>query len=401
MALVAGISFPVLAGASVIAIEMSRINTLRAQLQQAADSAAIGGARELRLGNSTESTVLAVAKNYVASAISPMAFNFSGEVEKDKASLTINLSAAVPTGLGHYAGLSPNVVGVTATARVYGGAPVCALALDTIGIASVFLEKSARMMAQGCAVYSNANHAQGLWAQDQALLEAGFICTAGGKSGGKGNFTPDPELDCPQLPDPLANRPAPVVGACDPSRTSLVISGASETLYPGVYCNGLTITKGSRVRLSPGVYIIKDGSMTVDGGSSIEGVNTGFYFTGNKAGFVFAKDSNVSLSAPKDGELAGLLFFQDRATPLLNFSKFVISSNNAAVLLGTIYLSRSRLFVDGDKPVAQNSAYTIVVTRYLTLSAGPTMVLNSNYSATDVPVPEGVGPLSNKIGLTR
>ncbi len=55
----------------------------------------------------------------------------------------------------------------------------------------------------------------------------------------------------------------------------------------------------------------------------------------------------------------------------------------------------------GDKPVAQNSAYTIIIANKIQASAGPTLVLNTNYAATTVPVPQGVGPLSNEIALQR
>ena len=70
-------------------------------------------------------------------------------------------------------------------------------------------------------------------------------------------------------------------------------------------------------------------------------------------------------------------------------------------LLGTIYVPKGYLFLGGDKPVAQSSAYTIVIANKIQASAGPTLVLNTNYSATTVPVPEGVGPLSNQIALQR
>jgi hypothetical protein len=69
-----------------------------------------------------------------------------------------------------------------------------------------------------------------------------------------------------------------------------------------------------------------------------------------------------------------------------------IYSNNARNLLGTIYLPQGRLHVAANNPVSDQSAYTIIVARRFTLSEGPTMVLNTNYGATDIPLPQGVGP---------
>jgi hypothetical protein len=51
--------------------------------------------------------------------------------------------------------------------------------------------------------------------------------------------------------------------------------------------------------------------------------------------------------------------------------------------------------------VADQSAYTVIVSRQLRLSAGPNLVLNANYSSTDVPVPDGVGPLGAKVSLSQ
>ena len=97
--------------------------------------------------------------------------------------------------------------------------------------------------------------------------------------------------------------------------------------------------------------------------------------------------------------MAGLLFFEDRKLPKSQLHQ--ILSNNAQTLLGTIYLPQGRLFIGSSAPVASNSAYTVVVSRTIELSAGPTLVLNSNYSSTDVPVPPGVGPRNNRVTLTQ
>ena len=67
--------------------------------------------------------------------------------------------------------------------------------------------------------------------------------------------------------------------------------------------------------LRPGVYIIKDGPLVVDKNASLTGVNVGFYFTGVRGGLLFDEKSTVSLTAPKNGPMSGLLFFEDRLAP--------------------------------------------------------------------------------------
>ena len=134
------------------------------------------------------------------------------------------------------------------------------------------------------------------------------------------------------------------------------------------------------------------------GGSSLTGTDVGLHFSGPGASLQFDGDSSISLTAPKTGEMAGLLISEDRTNP--EDQKFNILSNDARTLLGTIYLPQGRLFVGANKPIADQSAYTIVVARMFNLSEGPTMVLNTNYGSTDVPVPDGVGP-NGTAQLTR
>ncbi|MFL5126660.1 MAG: hypothetical protein ACJ8C9_18385 [Microvirga sp.] len=113
----------------------------------------------------------------------------------------------------------------------------------------------------------------------------------------------------------------------------------------------------------------------------------------------FDFDSIINLSAPKTGTMAGLLIYSDPKAILGN--KFKIFSDNARRLLGTIYLPRGDLYVDANKPIADQSAYTVIVARTIELQSGPNLVLNANYGATDVPVPQGVGPTGSNVALSQ
>ena len=104
--------------------------------------------------------------------------------------------------------------------------------------------------------------------------------------------------------------------------------------------------------------------------------------------FHFHPDTSIDLTAPLGGEMAGLLFMEDRGMTGLRIH--LINSNDARQLIGTIYLPSSVLQVDANSPVADQSAYTAIVAMRLWLREGPTLVLNSDYSATDVPVPAAI-----------
>ena len=90
--------------------------------------------------------------------------------------------------------------------------------------------------------------------------------------------------------------------------------------------------------------------------------------------------------------------FQERAAAEADF---VITSNGARKLIGTIYLPNGNLIINANSKVADESAYTAIVVRRLQLSKGPNLVLNTDYDRTLVPVPEGVGPQASTVNLVH
>lgn len=86
--------------------------------------------------------------------------------------------------------------------------------------------------------------------------------------------------------------------------------------------------------------------------------------------------------------MAGLLFFADRAQP--DGTTHTISSINVKSMTGTIYMPNSDLRISSPGSVANTSAYTAIVTKRLRLDLASNLVMNTNYGATAVPVPNGV-----------
>jgi hypothetical protein len=114
-------------------------------------------------------------------------------------------------------------------------------------------------------------------------------------------------------------------------------------LKPGVYCGGINILGGD-VELRPGTYIMNNGTLTVSLGGKLVGKNVGFFLTGALSTIQFGPSSTISLTAAQDGDMAGMLFFEDRDT--LFAIPHRIASNNARNLVGTIYLPGNTLTID-------------------------------------------------------
>lgn len=47
--------------------------------------------------------------------------------------------------------------------------------------------------------------------------------------------------------------------------------------------------------------------------------------------------------------------------------------------------------------MAQNSAWSVIVAKKLTLTQNPNLVINNNYVGSGVPVPTGVGPNTSSV----
>jgi hypothetical protein len=327
-------------------------------------------------------------------------------------------------------------VAAQAKVTVVGKMRLCMLTLDPGAPGAFNLQKNAQVTALGCSLYSDSVNRTGMVGGANALAQADTICSAGGYSGARANFSPQPQTECPAIQDPLQGRPAPPVGNCAtlPFPFNLLPLGSmatvdkSVTLEPGTYCAGLTIKKNAVVTMKPGIYVFKDGPLIVKDSATLTGVDVGLYFAGDKAGLLFDKKTTISLSAPTTGVMAGMLMSEqpsvsypldpalglvDDLTGLLipptppalgqtgPMRIYRIISNNARTMLGTIYLPAGRVVIDADKPVADQSAYTVVVARQVNLYEGPNLYLNANYDGTSVPVPKGVGPLGGRVVLSQ
>jgi hypothetical protein len=271
---------------------------------------------------------------------------------------------------------------------------------ESTGADALLLQDTARVTAQFCAVQSNSRHPHGLTANGGSLLTAGMICTVGGKVGSGANFLPDPLTDCPAVADPLAARAPPKADSCgggggsttgasnDHLASTAVLTNGTYTLTPQTFCGGLILDDGAIVTRAPGEYVIKDGPLIVNDGATLQSSGASIYLAGAHATFSFSAESTIRLTAPKSGPLAGILFYEDRAAPELQTHE--ILSNNASQLLGTVYLPRGRLVVNTKRPIAQSSAFTIILARRMEMYGGSNLVLNSDYASTSVPVPGGL-----------
>jgi hypothetical protein len=101
-----------------------------------------------------------------------------------------------------------------------------------------------------------------------------------------------------------------------------------------------------------------------------------------------------------------MLIFEDRAVRLNQHHQ--IKSRNAPNMLGTIYLPRGILnigikFGGGGKglPVAQSSAWTVVIARQVRIQDDMQIVFNTNYASSPVNRPAGLSAAASSAVLSQ
>ena len=447
VAIVAAIMLPVIIFGAGGAVDFYIQGNQRASLKELSDLLATRGAREFLLANATpgqiKSVINAAVQNGVADNYTAGEFDLQIDIDSKNTTVSVSVSQSPKPGL-ILTKLKQfqSAIKTRSTAVARGGMNVCIVALEQSADGAIQSNINASLNAEDCSIMSNSKGSSGIVATGSSAYNAGLICSSGGYYGLPKAFNPSVTVDCPVYSDPLRERQPPTFGACD--ETDLVLGELTEditiesdssslqefslaapkmsgdsafvefaadstndivqvfqqqffTLDPGVYCGGIAIGANANVTMNPGTYVIKDGPLIVDVGAELNGVNSSFYLTGDDATFHFSAESKISLTAEKSGPLAGILFFEDRSAPQNRVHR--ILSNDARTLLGTFYLPRGILSVASVQPVADQSAYTVIVAKKLQMTGSPTLVLNSNYGATDIPVPTGVGPVGGNTYL--
>ena len=141
----------------------------------------------------------------------------------------------------------------------------------------------------------------------------------------------------------------------------------SSTLSPGDYCGGLSIGGSASVSFQPGIYIIKDGPLSVSGsGGQVEGKGVTFYFLGEKAILSLSGGAVINLAAPTSGPYAGLVFVQDKDNPPAKTNK--IAGDTNVKLVGVAYFPSQTLDVVGNGEFGILSPYMAFVADKLQFS---------------------------------
>jgi hypothetical protein len=234
--------------------------------------------------------------------------------------------------------------------------PVCLMALN--GKGAVDLNGTVDV-STNCPVQANSTDGSAVRQVGNAAMTSSMFAVAGNYRGS--NFSPKPLTGSDRVADPLASLPFPASGIC----VDLGLSGSGKlqqetrTLLPGTYCGGLDITADSKIRLEPGIYIIKDGELKISG-SVVTGTDVMIAFTGKGAKLWLTGGAVVKLTSPSSGPYMNMQFMEDRNSTAGN-TWVSIGGDSKLDYDGTMYFPNSNIWIFGGSEVTARSPNLIMV----------------------------------------
>lgn len=371
-------------------VDLMAVHTAKGRLQAIADAAALAGAPALALatdGSAARERADAFVRGQMGEWPDAPTYSASYEILERGGQRAIRVLLR-GNRTSFFANMLPpggwNFVG-DATASTAGLVPLCVLVSGGVGKQSLYIKDSSRMNAPACLVHSNR----------EIEVEPGASLTAASVQAvtkTRGPISPAASTGAAPIEDPfldldLDKSKKLLCTALDLTVKRINVNTGVHYVPPGQHCGGIEASGTARIILEPGEHFFLGGHLTIKEDARLEGADVVLFFD-QASKFDFKDRALVSLDGRKSGEYAGIVMGGTRD----NTQDFVISSDNVESLLGVIYVPEARLIVEGAADVARESAWTVIVAHEVQLKGSPSLFINANYDASDVPVPAGVGP---------
>ncbi|HBK06075.1 MAG TPA: hypothetical protein DDZ81_09440 [Acetobacteraceae bacterium] len=371
VAILVGITAPVLAMSIALGIEVSGWTVMKQRLQRAADSAAIAAAESYMTGASAQTAATygaylaelnkvtgAPTRTWVGNStagtlsdnnISVVVASGSGFINPADTTFSVTVQSPAPTMFVGFA--FPNgitkTISTTATAEIAagtgtGGQP-CLLTLQdynsgtTVGY-GISVSGAAVLNANGCTVRSDDGISLSGSTQIKAaaVYASGAIAISGTSSIQAANYAASE----PQIADPYASSSTvqngiTSAGTCS-GGTAYNQTQISQTISPGCY-KSIYIAGVGNVTMSPGVYYVT-GNITVTSSGRLSGSGVTIFSNGT---LTISGASPVTLTAPTTGTTAGIVYASN------NTGTTSFTASGAIAFTGLLYYPKGAVTVSG------------------------------------------------------
>ncbi len=383
------ISVTPILGVTGAAVDYMRASNARVELQAAVDAAAIAG---VIADAPNDAARITLAQNYLtANVANPDIVTLPLEDESLETSvglnrgiMTVRASGTIETVMIKVLGVDAIPITVTSQAvKDRNSMPVCVLALNKAASKAINFAGNSTFIANKCFVQSNSAAADALSIAGSAVAKAAGFCAVGGYSA-PSSQTPMPQRDCLSVDDPYANTAPPVPASCNGSNTNVAVQpNKTRTLQPGTYCGGLDL-KGN-VTLQPGLYIIKDGNLSINSQATVTGDGVTFYIMGTNAGFTINGGGSINVTAMSSGDYKGLVIVHDRASNV--GSTNTLNGNSGTVIKGVVYTPTQQLTLTGTGTFGQTSPFMPIIADQIKISGNAGASSDVTAMDTVKPVP--------------
>jgi len=342
------LTLPVLIGVFGLAADTAYVYWTAAQLQTAADAAALAGAQEVAVNSSTaiSNAVSIAAANRAGGAA--VQLNVSTDVVIGNYNSTTNTfsanatpynavqvtarrnqgSLAGPLNLifGPIYGIKTANVSRSAIAMVNTGTNNGLLVLSPSGTSILFSGTSSITVTNGNVVVDSTSSASVLGSGSPTITASGLNLSGGmldvTYSGGT------EKTGCAATADPLAS-------LVSPAKPSAASGGA-----PGYYGSGINLSSGT-LTLTGGIYYI-DGGITLGGSASIN-ASAGCLIYLNSGGITMSGSSSITYAPMSTGTYAGISIFEART----NSSSIALSGTSSTNNTGVVYAPHGEFVFSG------------------------------------------------------
>ncbi|MBI5260215.1 MAG: pilus assembly protein [Bradyrhizobium sp.] len=343
-------------GAMGTAVDYSKANDIKSQLQKSLDSAVLAGIvqpPQQQISTASGTFVGNFNARYGTSATASFTQNNDG-------SLTGSATSDVQASFLAVFGVNSIPVTATATASSrQSKSDVCILLVNPLRTQALLVNSGAKIEAPSCEIHVRSTQSPAAIFND--TLNVKRICVKGSFVIKNGGVKPPVETSCDAISDPFVGKlPTVSVGACD--HNGQVYNPGHVTLSPGVYCGWTNFNGSGALTLNPGLYVIKNGGMIFNSGWSVTGTGVTFYLVDQNATITFNGNVTAKLSAPTSGTYANILMFEPNG---LSNTNLPINGTSGSRLTGLMYLPSRDVIINSVSNMNTNNVTMVFSTLIL------------------------------------
>ena len=336
-------SAPIALGFAALGTEGGELYWKKVAIQGAADQAAVSAVNSFNSSATAytiEGKAVAASMGFVdgQNGVTVTVNNppTSGSLAGKTGSVEVIISQTQPSMLSRLFHPADFVIDGRAVAT-YGG-PACVLALDPTAKSALSAGGSTIVNMPKCNLVSDSSASTSLSVGGSSSVTVNAAIATGGINATSGLVDNSNITGAAPTPNPYAALSVPAKSSWGSKQSDTAAAGATVTLNPGWYNNGLHITSNQVVTLNPGVYYIDGagGNFQIDSGAVVTGTGVTFVLTSSTGksnsypSVAINGSSTLNITAPTSNsalgtDSSGVVLFED---PKASGNLYVTGNSN-------------------------------------------------------------------------